>query len=90
MESLYYGVPLVAVPQMPEQLANAGRLVELGLGAQLDAATLTAQHLQDTVTRVAVDPGIRANLDRMREATRNGGGAVRAADLVEKHLGSTC
>jgi len=28
MEALHYGVPLVALPQMPEQAANADRVVE--------------------------------------------------------------
>src|SRR5690606_35459281 len=35
LEGLAHAVPMVAVPQMAEQRANADRLVELGLGRQL-------------------------------------------------------
>ncbi|MFJ8441346.1 glycosyltransferase [Kitasatospora griseola] len=40
LEALRYGVGLVAVPQAPEQAANAARLVELGLGERLGAGTV--------------------------------------------------
>ncbi|MCK7626063.1 glycosyl transferase [Streptomyces sp. RS10V-4] len=87
MEALYYGVGLVTVPQMPEQAANAGRVAELGLGERLDAHTVTAAELRAAVTRVATDPAVRANLDRMREVVRGSGGAVRGADVIEEYLG---
>ncbi|MFB7629625.1 macrolide family glycosyltransferase [Streptomyces sp. NPDC056149] len=86
MEALYYGVGLIAVPQMPEQAANAGRVVELGLGEQLDARTVTAESLRAAVARVATDPTVRANLARMRKVVRESGGAARGADVVEEYL----
>ncbi|MGW1373945.1 macrolide family glycosyltransferase [Streptomyces sp. NPDC002446] len=86
MESLYYGVPLITVPQMPEQAANAGRAQEMGLGEQLDPATVTAESLRAAVTRVASDSEVRANLDRMQKVVRQGGGAARGADLIEAYL----
>ncbi|NER80723.1 MAG: hypothetical protein F6K42_14365, partial [Leptolyngbya sp. SIO1D8] len=36
MGALWYGVPLVVVPQMPEQSIIAARVTELGLGIRLD------------------------------------------------------
>lgn len=89
MESLYYGVGLVTVPQMPEQAANAERAQELGLGEQLDAATVTVESLRAAVTRVASDSAVRANLDRMRKVVRESGGAARGADLIEEYLGTS-
>ncbi|MEU5208691.1 macrolide family glycosyltransferase [Streptomyces sp. NPDC020742] len=86
MEALYYGVGLIAVPQMPEQAANAGRVAELGLGERLDAATVTAASLRAAVTRVASDSAVRAHLDRMRKVVRECGGAARGADVIEEYL----
>ncbi|MFI6764637.1 macrolide family glycosyltransferase [Streptomyces sp. NPDC050355] len=86
MESLYYGVGLITVPQMPEQAANAGRAQELGLGEQLDPATLTAETLRATVARVTSDGAVRASLDRMQKVVRESGGATRGADLVEEYI----
>ena len=36
MEALYYGVPMVAIPQMVEQAMTARRIAELVLGLHLD------------------------------------------------------
>lgn len=86
MEALYYGVGLVAVPQMPEQAANAGRVQELGLGEQLDSDTVTAESLRAAVDRLVSDSTVRAQLDRMQKVVRESGGAVRGAELIEERL----
>lgn len=78
MEALHQGVPLVIVPQTPEQSANADRVAELGLGERVDDHT----ELRAAVERVASSGTIRSNLDRMRAAIDAGGGAVRAADVI--------
>ena len=86
MEALYYGVPLVCVPQMVEQEVNAARVAELGLGVRLDPEGLTADDLRAAVDAVTGDDALRAALDRMRDAVRAAGGAVAAADAIEAHL----
>jgi MGT family glycosyltransferase len=78
MEALHQGVPLVIVPQTPEQAANADRVAELGLGARVDDHAA----LRAAVERVASSGTIRQNLDRMRAAIDAGGGASRAADVI--------
>lgn len=86
LESLYYGVPLVSVPQMPEQAVNGGRVVELGLGRQLDPGATTAQLLRDTVEEVASDPVIRANVTKFGEQLRSVDGPALGADALEELL----
>jgi MGT family glycosyltransferase len=86
MEALYYGVPLVCVPQMVEQEVNAGRVAELGLGVRLRADGVTAAELRAAVDAVTTDAAMRSALDRMRAAIRAAGGAVAAADAVEERL----
>jgi MGT family glycosyltransferase len=86
MEALFYGVPLVTLPQMPEQAANADRVAELGLGERLVIDQLTPDALRQAVTRVTTDGQVRANLERMRRSIRDAGGAERGAALIEDHL----
>lgn len=86
MEALYYGVPLITFPQMPEQVANADRVAELGLGERIEADTLTPETLNEAVSRVAADQQVRANLDHMRQAIHDAGGADRGADVIEDYL----
>jgi MGT family glycosyltransferase len=87
MEALYLGVPLVSIPQMPEQALNGDRVAELGLGVRLDTATVTARLLRDTVDRVARDPVVRANVTEMGERLRATDGAALGADAIEELLG---
>ncbi|MER7082462.1 glycosyltransferase, MGT family [Saccharopolyspora kobensis] len=86
MESLHAAVPLVAVPQMPEQAINAARVQELGLGRHLDPGTVTAEVLRAAVEDVAADESIRANLENMRRIVRSSGGAAAGAEALENHL----
>ncbi|GAA1656229.1 glycosyltransferase [Fodinicola feengrottensis] len=86
MESLFFGVPLVAVPQMVEQEVNAGRIAELGVGVRLDRTTVDAEQIRAAVRQVSTDPGIRANTVKMQRQIRAAGGRAAAADAVEAHL----
>lgn len=86
MESLYFGVPLIAVPQMFEQQINAQRVVELGLGRHLDAEHLTPHVLREAVEQVVGDPQIRANLERLSGQLRATNGAATGARILEDHL----
>ncbi|BBG05604.1 MULTISPECIES: macrolide family glycosyltransferase [Pseudonocardia] len=86
MEGLAAGVPLVALPQMAEQRANADRIAELGLGRALDPATVTADQLWAAVRETAADPGIRERLNRMAGEIAAAGGASAAADEIERAL----
>jgi MGT family glycosyltransferase len=85
MEALYYGVPLVCVPQMLEQEVNAARVAELGLGVHLASDAVTAAELRAAVNAATTDT-VRTALDRMRTAVRQAGGAVAAADAIEARL----
>jgi MGT family glycosyltransferase len=87
MQALYFGVPLVAVPQQPEQEATASR-VELGLGQRLGAEPLTSPKLLSAVSEVSANPHIRQNLAAMSKAVRNAGGPAAAATAIETHLQS--
>ena len=87
MEALHHGVPMLALPQMPEQAVNADRLVELGLGRRLDPDSLSAGALRRAVEEVTSDRTVRSGLDHMRAHIREAGGAASGADAIEEHLG---
>ena len=82
MESLWFGVPMVVVPQMAEQAMTARRVEELGLGRTLERAEVTAQSLREAVNQVATDHAMRARVRHMQETLRHLGGAQAAADAI--------
>lgn len=85
MESLYEGVPLVAVPLQAEQEANADRVEQLGLGRRL-RGDRTPEAIRAAVEQVHADAAIRAAVGAMGEALRRAGGARAAADAIEAHV----
>jgi MGT family glycosyltransferase len=84
MEAIYYGVPMVVVPQQPEQAMTAARIAELGLGVALEPEQITAGALCDAVATVSCDDSYRSRIAHMRQAARDAGGYLRAADVIQQ------
>jgi len=82
MESFYYGVPVVVIPQMAEQPLNAQRVADLGLGVALQKETVTVELLQQAVARVAGEPSFREKVQRMQQEVRSAGGYRAAVDAL--------
>lgn len=67
MEALLLGVPIVAVPQQGDQVLNARKIQELGIGEYCPPAVgLGLDSMADAVRRVAGDREIRDRLTRLR------------------------
>jgi MGT family glycosyltransferase len=84
MEAIYYGVPMVVVPQQPEQAMTAARVAELGLGVALEPEQTTAGALREAVTTISDDAGYRNRLAHAQQAARDAGGYLRAADAIQR------
>ena len=84
MEAIYYGVPMVVVPQQPEQAMTAARVAELGLGVALEPRRVTAGALREAVTAISGDADYRSRLAHMQQAARDAGGYLRAADAIQQ------
>ena len=82
MESLYFGVPMLVLPQMLEQAVTATRVEELGVGAMRNVRSLDATGLRDAVLSLREIPAFRARAREMQRATRNAGGYRRAASAI--------
>jgi MGT family glycosyltransferase len=81
-ESLYYGVPLVVVPQMGEQEMIANRVEQLGAGIRLDRDRITPDILREATARVLREPGFRQGAARIQQSFREAGGVGEAADAI--------
>jgi MGT family glycosyltransferase len=81
VESLWFGVPTVAIPQAVDQFTNAARLEAIGAGAQLRTEQLDGESL-----RAAVDTAASRTdrVHKLRAGVRSFGGAAIAADTVER------
>ncbi|MFJ3837463.1 nucleotide disphospho-sugar-binding domain-containing protein [Streptomyces sp. NPDC054904] len=86
-ESILAGVPMVSLPGVGDQFANAATAVEGGAAVTLwdvrdPYRTVTAELLGEAVDRVLTDGRHRAACARLRDAMLAEGGPSRAAELV--------
>lgn len=82
-EGLWYGVPMVAIPQAVDQPANAARLEAIGVGRHLHNDPPDADEIRGALLDVTSDPQIRLRLNAFRDEIRSSGGPAHAADAVE-------
>jgi MGT family glycosyltransferase len=85
-ESLWFGVPTVAIPQAADQFGNAAQLEALGVGRHLPASEVSAESLRKAVDEVSTSPSVAARLASLKAEIRGHGGVSAAADAVESYL----
>jgi MGT family glycosyltransferase len=89
-EGLYYGVPLILIPQQFEQLLNARIAAAQGAGLILDGPlrgrALTPADLRAALERVMAEAGFRAAAQRVQGMLRATGGYSAAADELQAYL----
>ena len=66
-EALTLGVPMVAMPFLNDQLTNAQRIVELGLGKRVRSFPSRGKELLDAVSTVYENARFRKNAQQMQE-----------------------
>jgi MGT family glycosyltransferase len=81
-ESLFYGVPVVVVPQMSEQAIVGRRVEELGAGLCLAKKDATAEKLRASVQRLLAEQGFRRQAAVVGESFQAAGGAARAVSAI--------
>ncbi len=87
LEALSIGLPMVTVPVTNDQPGIAARVAWVGAGEVIALKHLTAQRLRAAVARVRSDSSYRTAAERVRNSIQAGGGAPRAAELIEQSLG---
>jgi hypothetical protein len=85
-EALYYGVPLIIVPQQIEQALNGRQVARHGAGVVLADSPpygrLDPGLLRRTVDRIFADPAYRHNAGRLSRSFHEAGGFERAASVI--------
>ena len=73
---------MIAVPQTYEQEILSARLAEFGAGLMLLPAEVTPETLRAAVSRVLLDGAFDVRAQQLAQASREAGGAARAADAI--------
>jgi MGT family glycosyltransferase len=87
-EGLFYGLPLLVIPQMNEQLIVGRRVEELGAGLCLTSRDLAPDTLRVSVTRLLADVHFRQQAAVVCDSLRGAGGVTRGADAILRFVQS--
>ncbi len=86
-EAIYYGVPMIAIPQMDEQAITARQIEKTGLGvAFLDKSAITSEALKAAIVKLLEDPSYRNTAKEFSKDMRSLGGATATADAIIRFL----
>lgn len=83
-EGLYYGVPLIVIPQSADQPIIAGQVANIGAGITLQMQSLTAEQLRETAEQVLNHPSFHKAAANMGESFQRSGGYHKAVDEIFK------
>ena len=90
-EAIYYGVPMIAIPQMEEQAITARQIEKLGLGcAFLDKNAITSESLKAAIVKLLTEPSYKATAEEFSQDMKRLGGAVASADALMSFLKNSC
>ncbi|MEH7374382.1 macrolide family glycosyltransferase [Neobacillus drentensis] len=81
-EGLYYGVPLIVIPQSADQPIIAGQVANIGAGIKLQMQGLTANQLREAAEYVLNTPSFHKAVSNIRESFQNSGGYHQAVDEI--------
>jgi MGT family glycosyltransferase len=81
-EALYYGVPLIVIPQGADQPIIGGQVAKIGAGITLQMQSLTANQLREAADHVLNEPSFHQAVATIREVFQKSGGSRQAVDEI--------
>ncbi|MEF2966601.1 macrolide family glycosyltransferase [Paenibacillus sp. M1] len=81
-EGLYYGVPLIVIPQSADQPVIAEQVAKIGAGMKLQMQGLTADQLREAAGHVLSLPSYKKAVADIRDSFRKSGGYRQAVDEI--------
>jgi UDP:flavonoid glycosyltransferase YjiC (YdhE family) len=83
-EAFHHGKPMIVLPLFWDQVDNAQRVDELGLGRRLSTHGFEDGELTGAIDALLGDAALRRRMDAMSARIKGSSGTVRAADLVDR------
>ncbi|HUM82934.1 MAG TPA: glycosyltransferase [Lachnospiraceae bacterium] len=89
-EAVYFGVPMIDIPQMPEQAMTAARVEKMGLGVDFpDKSKVTSASLKEAIVKVLRDEKIRKTMEEFSADMKALGGTKASADAIQNYVEKT-
>ena len=86
LESLSFGVPVLALPLVTDQFAVGARLGRSGAGETITRKQFDSPALRATLSRLLTVPSYRARAKELAISLQRSGGEKRAAEIIERAM----
>ncbi|GDZ95564.1 glycosyl transferase family protein [Planktothrix agardhii CCAP 1459/11A] len=86
LESLYNGLPMVAIPLFSDQHGMAARVAWAGCGEFIPLNKLTVKNLHKTLKKVLGNDSYRKRALDLQLAIKKSGGVEKAVDIIEEAI----
>ena len=86
LESLSYGVPMVAIPITDDQPGVAARIAWTGTGECLPLKGLNVSKLKESIQRVFTNDSYKQNALKLQKTIHSTSGVNSAADIIEQAI----
>ena len=83
-ESFHHGKPMIVLPLFWDQVDNAQRVDETGVGRRLATYAFRDEELTDAIDELLADPALARRLGAISSRLQADPGTIRAADLIER------
>lgn len=84
-EALYYGVPLVVIPQRGDQYLVEQQITKCGAGIGIPPENANSESLRNAVDRILKTPSFKNEAENLGASLHAGGGFKTAADEIIKY-----
>ncbi|RMF20244.1 MAG: glycosyl transferase family 1 [Cyanobacteria bacterium J083] len=84
LESLSYGVPMLAIPITNDQPGVAARIAWTGTGEVIPLRQATVAKLKKAIAQVLTQESYKQNALRLQQAIQQSGGVKKAAEIIEQ------
>jgi MGT family glycosyltransferase len=88
-EGLYFGCPMIVVPQRGDQHLVAARVAELGAGLTIAPSRIDSESLRSAAAKILADTAFQGRAAMLGQSLRDSGGAGRAADEILRYRRNT-
>ena len=85
-EAMYFGVPLIVVPQVANQPIVEKRIEDLELGRVINKNNISSNIIRNYANEILNDDRYKDNMMKMRTKVRQAGGEERAVELINDLL----
>lgn len=85
-EAMYFGVPLIVVPQVANQPIVEKRIEDLELGRVINKNNISSNIIRNYANEILNNDRYKDNMMKMRTKLRQAGGEERAVELINEMI----